>query len=105
MTIDVTEELVARVATLSRLELSPAERQAMLAHFRNVLGYVEDLQQLDLSDVDPSTARPDGSTSTRADEVGASLTNAQALAAAGASEPPFFVVPRIVSDAGDAARS
>jgi len=102
MSIEVTDALVARVAILSRLELTAQEAHEMHGHIRKVLQYVEAIEELDLDSVDPSLFALEASNVDREDEVAASLTNVQALSAAPASEPPFFVVPRIVGRVGDA---
>ncbi len=102
MSIEVTDALVAKVAILSRLELTDEEAREMKEHFQKVLQFVEDLQELDLSEVDPSLFSIEASNVDREDEVKTSFTNAEALSAAPASEPPYFLVPRIVGGVGDA---
>ena len=62
---------------------------------------VEDLQQLDSSEVDPSLFSLEASNIYRADEPRTSLPLAEVLAIAPAAQPPYFLVPRIVADAGD----
>ena len=98
MSIEVTDELVARVATLSRLQLSDEEARGVKEHFEKVLQFVDDLQQLDLEGVDPSLFSLEASNVDRADEIKPSLSNADALRAAPRSDPPYFVVPRIVGE-------
>jgi aspartyl-tRNA(Asn)/glutamyl-tRNA(Gln) amidotransferase subunit C len=102
MSIEVTDALVARIATLARLALPAEESEAIQDHFRKVLKFVEKLGELDLSQVDPSLFSLDASNIHREDEVKASLSVEDAIAAAPASHPPYFLVPRIVADAADA---
>jgi len=102
MSIDVTDDLVAKIATLSRLSLSPEEAAEVKNHFRKILLYVEELQQLDLQGVDPSLFSLDASNVQRDDEPKASLPLADVLANAPEAKSPFFVVPRIVAEASDA---
>ena len=102
MNIDVSDDLVRRVAILSRLELSDAEASEMQQHFRKVLGFVESLDDLDLDAVDPSLFSLDASDVVRDDEPLESLPTERAMELAPASEPPFFLLPRIVAGGGDA---
>lgn len=96
--MEVTPDLVERVARLARLSLSPEESREMEEHFRKVLAFVEELQQLDLEGVDPSLFSLDASDIVRDDVPGASLPVEDTLRPAPASSPPYFLVPRIVAD-------
>jgi aspartyl-tRNA(Asn)/glutamyl-tRNA(Gln) amidotransferase subunit C len=94
--IEVTDELVAHIAQLARIALSPEGASEMKEHFEKVLGFIEELQQLDTSGVDPSLFSLEASNVFRDDEPGDSLPQGVVLALAPASQPPYFVVPRIV---------
>ncbi len=49
----ITEKDVAYVADLANLELTAAERAGMLRDLNSILGYIERLNQLDTSKVQP----------------------------------------------------
>jgi aspartyl-tRNA(Asn)/glutamyl-tRNA(Gln) amidotransferase subunit C len=66
-------------------------------HFRKVLGYVEALDRLDLSGVDPSVFPLDTANVFRPDEVAPSLTVDEALRNAPAARDGAFLVPRIIT--------
>ena len=100
--MEVTDDLVMRVARLSRLGISPREVAELKDHFRKILAYVAAFQTLDTKDVDPSFFALDASNVYRADEVKPCLRAEDVLRSAPRTHPPFFVVPRIVGDAGDA---
>ncbi|MEM7233218.1 MAG: Asp-tRNA(Asn)/Glu-tRNA(Gln) amidotransferase subunit GatC [Planctomycetota bacterium] len=97
--IDVTDELVAHIARLSRLSLSAEESEDMKSHFEKVLGFVQELSALNLEGVDPSPFANDQSNVFREDEVGETLPIDEALSNAPQRSGASFVVPRIV-DAG-----
>jgi len=99
MSIEVTDELVAKIAVLSRLELTPGEIDGLKEHFAKVLEYVGELQELDTDAVDPSLFTSEASNVLRPDEGAPSLENEVALRPAPESEPPYFLVPRIIGDA------
>jgi aspartyl-tRNA(Asn)/glutamyl-tRNA(Gln) amidotransferase subunit C len=102
MAIEITDELVAHIARLSRLALSPAEAAEIKGHFRKILQYVETLDALDLKGVDPSIFPLSTSNVFREDEVEPSLSVEDALRNAPASREGQFLVPRIVAEAGRA---
>jgi aspartyl-tRNA(Asn)/glutamyl-tRNA(Gln) amidotransferase subunit C len=49
----VTENDVAHVAALANLELTPEERARMLRDLNSILDYIDRLNELDTSDVEP----------------------------------------------------
>jgi len=49
----VTEKDVAYVADLANLELSAEERAGMLRDLNSILGYIERLNELDTSNIEP----------------------------------------------------
>jgi aspartyl-tRNA(Asn)/glutamyl-tRNA(Gln) amidotransferase subunit C len=91
-------EDVRRIAQLARLELSPEEAERARGELSAILGYVEQLQALDLSGVEPMThALAQGEAAPlRADEALPCLDREEALANAPAREGGFFKVPRII---------
>lgn len=98
MNIEVTDQLVAYVARLSRLAQTGAEVVEMKAHFLKILQYIEELRELDTSKVDPSLFSLEASNVYREDEPSQSLPVDDALAAAPQAEPPYFLLPQIVGD-------
>lgn len=84
------------VARLARLELGPEEEETFGRQIEQIIHYVEQLQQLDVDQVEP-TAHPVPLTNvTRPDEVRDSLTNEEALMNAPAKGNGLFMVPKIV---------
>lgn len=99
MRIEITGELIAHVARLARLALTPDELQGMEEHFRRVVAWVDDLQSLDLAGVHPSLFSLDVSGAGRPDEIEPSLAVDAALENAPRREGAYFSVPRIVGEA------
>ena len=84
------------IADLARLKLTPEEERQFGAQLGQVLGYMEKLREVDVSQVEP-TAHPVPMTNiTRADETQPSLANDDALANAPAKANGLFLVPKIV---------
>ena len=84
------------VAHLARLALTPDEEQKIGAQLGNVLGYIEKLKEVDVSNVEPTAHAFPLVNVTRRDEIQPSLTNEEALRNAPASANGLFIVPKIV---------
>jgi aspartyl-tRNA(Asn)/glutamyl-tRNA(Gln) amidotransferase subunit C len=87
---------VKYVAHLARISLSPAEQEKIGAQLGNILGYIEKLKELDVSQVDPTAHAVPLINVTRADEIAPSLSNEEALLNAPARANGLFLVPKIV---------
>jgi aspartyl-tRNA(Asn)/glutamyl-tRNA(Gln) amidotransferase subunit C len=91
-----TDLNVQYVAHLARLSLTPEEEQKFGAQLGQVLGYIEKLNQLDVSKVEPTAHAVPLVNVTRPDEVRPSISNEEALQNAPAKANGLFVVPKIV---------
>jgi aspartyl-tRNA(Asn)/glutamyl-tRNA(Gln) amidotransferase subunit C len=90
-------EEVRRIAALARLRLSPEEERTFAEQLSAILGYVDQLKELDVSGVEPMThALAGGEVPLRADALLPSLPPSDALANAPAREGTCFKVPRII---------
>ncbi len=87
---------VKYVAHLARLSLTPEEEQTFGAQLGQVLGYIEKLKQVDVSNVEPTAHAVPMINVVRADEIQPSLSNEEALRNAPAKANGLFVVPKIV---------
>jgi aspartyl-tRNA(Asn)/glutamyl-tRNA(Gln) amidotransferase subunit C len=94
--MSVTREDVAKIAGLARLELSPDEMDAMASQMDTILGYVAKLDEIDGTDIKPTTHVLDIVNSFRDDVVQPSLSQAEALANGPDQNGEAFVVPRIL---------
>ncbi len=84
------------VAHLARIALTPAEEEQFGAQLSNILGYIEKLNQIDVSQIEPTAHAVPLVNVFRADEVRPSLSNEEALANAPAKANGLFIVPKIV---------
>lgn len=84
------------VARLARLALTPEEEQKIGAQLGNVLGYIEKLKEVDVSNVEPTAHAFPLVNVTRPDETRPCLTNEEALRNAPSSANGLFMVPKIV---------
>ncbi len=89
---------VRRIAVLARLKLSPEEERTFQGQLSAILDYVAQLEELDVSGVEPMThaLAAGDQPPLREDAVHPSLSPDEALANAPAREETWFKVPRII---------
>jgi aspartyl-tRNA(Asn)/glutamyl-tRNA(Gln) amidotransferase subunit C len=94
--MSVDRETVKRVARLARIAVSDAEAEALKAELNTILGFVEQLNEVDVTGVEPMTAVVAMSMKQRQDAVTEGDQAAKIVANAPACEDHFFVVPKVV---------
>lgn len=92
----ISKQEVEHVANLARLNLSENELETMTGQLDNILSYVDKLEQLDTSDVQPTTHVFSVSNAFRDDEVVESLPQDEAVKNGPQQNGEFFQVPRII---------
>lgn len=92
----ITREDVQHVAHLARLALTPAEEERFTEQLSQILGYVEQLQELDTTDVPPTYHAVDMDLYLRADEATLNPDREAILANAPDRVENFFKVPRLL---------
>ena len=99
--MSVDNATVAKIANLARIAVSDAEIAAMVPELNNILGWVEQLGEVDVSGVEPMTAVISNTLRLREDVIGADpLTGGgvrdKVLANAPARQGGFFGVPKVI---------
>ncbi len=92
----LSHEEVEKVALLARLKLSEAELEKFTTQLNQIVGYVEQLQQLDTEDVEPMAHPLPVTNVFRADEVRPSIGTDAALANAPKRDEEFYLVPPVL---------
>ena len=95
----ITREDVEHVARLARLELNDDELERMREQLNAILGYIDKLRELDVTNVEPTSHAVPLVNVMREDEVAPCLPQDQMLANAPDRVGELFRVPRI-SEAG-----
>lgn len=91
---------VEKLARLARLDLKDSERESFGPQIAAILGFVEQLSELDTEGVEPMTSALDVANRFRDDVLASSLTSAEATANAPASEDGYFLVPPVLGPSG-----
>ncbi len=99
--MSVDTATVARIASLARLKVSESEVSAMVPELNAILGWVEQLGEVDVTGVEPMTAVIENHLRLRDDVIDADpLTGGgiqgKVLANAPAAEHGFFGVPKVI---------
>ncbi|MCM0588985.1 MAG: Asp-tRNA(Asn)/Glu-tRNA(Gln) amidotransferase subunit GatC [Gloeotrichia echinulata IR180] len=93
----IDREQVRKVALLARLELSPEEEEQFTTQLGSILDYIEQLSELNVSDVPPTTRAIDVSNVTREDNLQPYPDREAILNSAPEQEGEFFKVPKILN--------
>ena len=94
--MSVDKDTVKRVAHLARIAVSDAEAEALKAELNTILGFVEQLNEVDVTGVEPMTAVIPMKMKMRKDVVTDGAKAQSVIANAPAREDDFFVVPKVV---------
>lgn len=95
MPIDVLT--VRKIAALARLRVEPSEEERMARELAAILTYVEQLQALDLSGIEPTSQVTEGAPpELRSDEARPCEVRDEALAEAPDRDGDYFRVPQVV---------
>lgn len=105
----VSEKDVSYVADLAHLELTAEERDRMLKDLNSILGYIERLNQLDTTNIEPmaqvasrygvakgASASEAFAYAMRPDELRPSLPHQEAMENAPQTDGVFFKVPKVI---------
>jgi len=92
----LSEEEVRHVALLARLQLTDGEIESLRSELNAILGYIDQIQQLDLTGVEPMEHPIPSINVTREDLVRPGLSREAALLNAPEAEDGAFVIPQIV---------
>ena len=95
-TMKLSKEEVEHVAWLARLELSEDEKERLMGHLNQIMVHFEKLQELDTTDVEPTSHVIPVSNVSRRDESRPSLPPEEVVSNGPQVADNCFVVPRVV---------
>ena len=94
----LTTDEVKRIARLSNLRFTEEELDGFTAQFDRIVEYVERLNEVDCSNVEPMTRMTDQETTPREDSERPMLSSSDALRNSPARREGFFSVPKVIGD-------
>ena len=86
----------AKVAKLARIKVDEAALPALAEEFNAILGFIEQLNAVDVSGVEPMTSVTPQRLKRRADQVNDGDQQMQVLANSPDAREGFFAVPKVV---------
>jgi len=94
--MSVDKQTVLRVARLARIAVTDAEAEALKGELNTILGFVEQLNEVDVTGIEPMTSVVAMQMKEREDRVTDGGDAERVLANAPARIGDFFVVPKVV---------
>ncbi|MES2291091.1 MAG: Asp-tRNA(Asn)/Glu-tRNA(Gln) amidotransferase subunit GatC [Pseudomonadota bacterium] len=94
--MSVDSAIVRKIASLARIAMRDDEIEAMVPELNNILGWIEQLGEVDTSSVQPMTAVIANTLRLRDDVVTDGNVREKVLANAPAPEHGFFGVPKVI---------
>jgi aspartyl-tRNA(Asn)/glutamyl-tRNA(Gln) amidotransferase subunit C len=94
--MSVDAATVRKIAGLARIAITDDEADAMVPELNNILGWIEQLQEVDTSEVAPMTAVIPNTLRLRDDAVTDGDIRDKVLANAPQAEHGFFAVPKVI---------
>ncbi|HEY9553588.1 Asp-tRNA(Asn)/Glu-tRNA(Gln) amidotransferase subunit GatC [Allosphingosinicella sp.] len=94
--MSVDTATVRHIAKLARIAVTDGEVEALVPELNNILGWIEQLQEVDVSGVEPMTAVIPNHLRLRDDIVTDGDKRDDVLANAPVAEHGFFAVPKVI---------
>lgn len=94
MAVDAT--IVRRIARLARIEVPDAELAGLAGELNGILGFVAQLEEVDITGIEPMTSVMPMALRMREDRVSDGGMAEKVLANAPQSEDGYFLVPKVV---------
>ena len=94
--MEVNDTLVDKIAHLARLQFNDAEKAAIKTDLQKVIVFVEKLNELDTTGIEPLLHMSDNINILREDEVKGSISSVEGLKNAPLHDTQFFQVPKVI---------
>ncbi|SRR5665213_2694866 len=94
--MEVNDELVDKLANLARLEFNDQEKEEIKNDLQQMIAFIEKLNELDTTGVDPLLHMTENINILREDEVGGMISREDAFKNAPLYDNQFFKVPKVI---------
>lgn len=96
LAMSIDSSTVKKVASLARIAVSDEEAERLVPELNNILGWVEQLGEVDVTGVEPMTAVIPNALRLRDDAITDGNVRDKVLANAPQAEHGFFAVPKVI---------
>jgi aspartyl-tRNA(Asn)/glutamyl-tRNA(Gln) amidotransferase subunit C len=94
--MNIDKDTLQKIAHLARLEFNEKDSEKMVSDITNMLSFVEKLNEVDTTGVEPLTTMSHEINSLREDEVKPHMSHEEALKNAPKKDENFFRVPKVL---------
>src|SRR5215831_17393319 len=94
--MEVSDELLEKLAHLARLKFEASEKEEIKSDLQKMIAFVEKLNELDTTGVEPLLHMTDEINVLREDKVNGSISREEALTNAPEHNEQFFKVPKVI---------
>lgn len=95
--MQIDDALLKKLEKLSYLEIADDKREEVIAQLSEIVSFVDNLSELDTTDLDPTFGMTNQGTALREDLASSSKEiSASIISNAPQSEDNFFIVPKII---------
>lgn len=94
--MEVTDELVEKLAHLSRLSVAAEEKEKIKSELQQMITFVDKLQELDIEGVEPLLHMSPAANVQRPDVIVPGLSTTEALSNAAVKDEQYFLVPKVI---------
>ena len=94
--MEINDAMIEKLANLAKLKFDDTEKVQIKNDLQNMIGFIEKMNDLDTSNVEPLLHMTDNVNILREDIVIGSITNDEALQNAANTNAPFFIVPKVI---------
>jgi len=94
--MDVNDELIDKIANLARLKFNSKEKEGIKSDLQQMIGFIDKLNELDTTGVEPLLHMSENVNVLREDEVSGAITREEAFRNAPLHDEQFFKVPKVI---------
>lgn len=94
--MEITDKTIDKLAELARLNFEGERKEVMKKDLERMLNFVDKLNELDTTGVQPLVYMTNEPLVLRKDEIGLELTQEQALKNAPSKDSDYFKVPKVL---------
>ncbi len=94
--MEVNDQLIDKLAHLSRLTFGEAEKAGIKVDLQKMISFIEKLNQIDTTNVEPQMFMSNEINIFREDEIKGSISRENGLSNAPLKDDAFFKVPKVI---------
>jgi len=94
--MEIDDKMIYKIARLARLEFSGTEKENIKSDLKKILDFMEKLNEIDTSDIEPLSYVSEKTNVMRKDKVIKTITKEEALKNAPSKTTDYFKVPKVI---------